>query len=44
VFKIDGELLVNDDLEHEEMLSKLYALLKANDWFFVGETKQVKTD
>ncbi|MGD6876869.1 hypothetical protein [Bacillus infantis] len=42
VFKIDGELNVQHaDMDHHELIQKLFKVLKENGIHFKGETKKV---
>ncbi|WP_180827328.1 hypothetical protein [Bacillus sp. UMB0728] len=41
VFKIDGELDVQSEMDHQEVIQKLFKILKENGIHFKGETKQV---
>jgi hypothetical protein len=41
-YTIKGELDVEGDLTHQEMIHKLFAILAAYGFRFEGETKQVK--
>lgn len=43
-FRIEGELIVDEELTHIEMLDKLFKLLKENGIHFKGVTKQIHND
>jgi hypothetical protein len=41
VFKIEGELRLDTDIDHQELLKKFYSLLKSENIHFAGQTKKV---
>jgi hypothetical protein len=42
-FEISGKLIVNDEIDHQEMLDKFYKLLlESGLFYFVGVTKEIK--
>jgi hypothetical protein len=41
-FDIKGKLSIEDDLTHQEFISKFYVLLKAYGMHFSGQTKEIK--
>ncbi len=42
VFKIEGELRLDADIDHQELLKKFYSLLKSENIHFAGQTKKVE--
>lgn len=43
-FRIEGELIVDTDIEHDELIIKLFAELKKLNIHFCGETKEIEHD